>query len=77
MNNIDTIISGLSDDDLKAAVRELKAFDETDAPAEGVFRRVVEALMANGTSDSNAVGFTRYALLRAAAYRWADVKDKA
>lgn len=78
MNRIDTIIAALSEQELKEAIRGLRAFDDTGAPAEGAFRRVVDALMENKLAfDLDAVGLSRYALLRAAAYRWADLEAKA
>lgn len=72
MTNIQSIIAALPDEHLMEAIRGLKAFDETNAPGEGVFRQVVESIQkSEQTSDSDAVGFARQALLRAAAYKWA------
>jgi hypothetical protein len=76
MNNLETTIAALSDEDLKDAIRNLKAFDESDVPAQGVFRRVAESVVASGRTEEDAIGFSRYALLRAAAYRWACPSDK-
>jgi hypothetical protein len=76
MSKTEAIVSTLSDDDLTDAIRGLKIFDENlNAPAEGTFRRVVETVTSElETSGENAVGFSRLALLREAAYRWAGAK---
>lgn len=71
MDILDTTIAALSEADLKEAILNLKAFDESPVPAQGTFWRVIQTLVTAGHSEANAIGFARYALLRAAAYRWA------
>lgn len=67
-----TLVNALSDAELKEAVQEMKAFDETGVLPQGALCRVMEALQDRGTKRPEAaLGFARLALFEAAAFKWA------
>jgi hypothetical protein len=74
MNQVQSAVRALSDEQLKEAIAHLKLLDENKAVPQGALRQVVGSLMTElRTTESDAIGFVRYALLETAAQKWAGV----
>lgn len=73
MNQYHSAIAALTDDELKEAIREFKAFDEDGVAPTGALRKIHSALMALGQgTDETIVGVLRVGLHERAARKWAD-----
>lgn len=75
MSAVIDLIATLSDEDLKEAVRHLRAFDDadTEVPAQSALRRLVEHMERDRCMDgATALAVARIGLMRAAAYKWID-----
>jgi hypothetical protein len=73
MNRFQTAIAALTDDELKEAIREFKAFDEDNVAPTGAFLKIHSALLALGQdTDETIVGVLRIGLHERAARKWAE-----
>jgi hypothetical protein len=74
MNTVETFLAAISEEDLRAAVGEMKILDETGVLPEGTVRRLTTDLASHsGVRDFEARKIIESAVLRTAAYRWAGV----
>lgn len=73
MNIYQETINALPDEELKAAVREMKEFDDSDILPVGTLLRVLNTLQNNtGHRQETVLGTTRCALYERAALKWAE-----
>lgn len=74
MNRFQTAIAALTDDELKEAIREFKAFDEDSIVPTGALLRIHSSLMALGQdSDETIIEVLRVGLHERAARKWAGI----
>jgi hypothetical protein len=72
MNRFQSAIEALTDDELKEAIREFKAFDDDNVVPTGAFLKIHRELMALGQdTDETIVGVLRVGLHQRAARKWA------
>lgn len=72
MNRVTAVFNSLSDDDLKAVVRDLRVMDETGVLPDGSARRLCERLVTeSGILPNEARNLVFHHTLRVAAFRWA------
>ncbi|MCA7888555.1 hypothetical protein LGM58_35830 [Burkholderia contaminans] len=74
MNKVVQFLDGISEDDLRTAVHEMKHLDTDGVLADGVVRRLsVDLAEYAEIRDLEARKVVEVAVLRLAAYRWAGV----
>jgi len=71
MNVYQAALNTLSDDDMKEAIREMKALDEKGQQPTGALRQLFDKLTDFGReADEFALGVCRYSLYERAASKW-------
>ena len=77
-NKISAILEALSDEDLKAAVLEMKALDDTGVLQPGKVREIAHAIQdATGATAHDARTIAHTGIIRIAAFRWAGAEHGA
>lgn len=74
MNPVQTILASISDADLKEAVAELKALEDSGLLPDGKVRALAHRLQVEaGLSGNDARNVANTAVIRIAAFKWAGV----
>ena len=74
MNEVQRILSEVSDDKLKQAVREMKAMDDSGVLPNGVVQEITDRMKKEvGLSENNARRLVWQEVFRLAAFRWANL----
>jgi hypothetical protein len=73
MNVYQATFNAMSDEELKEAIREFRAFDEEKISPTGALLRVIKTLVQTGEAEDTAIGVSRYGLHERAARKRAGV----
>lgn len=72
-DKVQAIFAGISDNDLREAVREIKELDERGVLPPGVVRELRARLVETGVPETDAVKVADSSIYRMAAFKWAGI----